>query len=282
MTVEEELALALLEAHPPHAAMALERLSPDRAATVLLAVQPNVAGAVLAAMTPTRAAQCLAVPSPADAGAMLAGTPADDAARITRAIEPARRETILAAMPDAAGESLRRVLRYPEGTAGAEMDPAIFQVPEDVLAADARDRLRRAARKLLYYVYVVNREGRLVGVLDIPELMLASGREPVGAAMQREPDRLSAWMPVAIVREHPAWHRYHAMPVVDESDRLVGAIRYQTLRRLDRDAAGRGTDHALLTARALGELFRVGTAGLVAGVAAAGAASGGQGRDDDR
>ena len=125
----------------------------------------------------------------------------------------------------------------------------------------------RAARELLYYIYVVDRARRLVGVLDIPELMLARPRGPVSAAMHRDVERLSAWTPVALVREHAGWHRFHALPVVDEGDRLLGAIRYQTLRRLEREAADRMPDPSLLTARALGELFQLGTTGLAAGVA---------------
>jgi hypothetical protein len=62
--------------------------------------------------------------------------------------------------------------------------------------------------------------------------------------MHREVDRLSVWLPVAIVREHPGWQRYHAMPVVDDEDRLVGAIRYQMLRKLEREAPGHGADPA--------------------------------------
>jgi hypothetical protein len=58
------------------------------------------------------------------------------------------------------------------------------------------------------------------------------------------------------------------MPVVDEEDRLLGAIRYQTLRRLEREAADQEPNPVMLTARALGELFQLGTTGLVAGVAA--------------
>jgi hypothetical protein len=59
------------------------------------------------------------------------------------------------------------------------------------------------------------------------------------------------------------------MPVVDEQDRLLGAIRYQTLRRLEREASAEGPDPAQLTTSALGELFRLATTGLVAGVAPA-------------
>ncbi|MEX2177366.1 MAG: CBS domain-containing protein, partial [Gemmatimonadaceae bacterium] len=125
----------------------------------------------------------------------------------------------------------------------------------------------RAARDLLYYLYVVDREHRLVGVLDIPELLLARARDPVSAVMHRHVDRVSAFLPVALVRAHAGWQQYHALPVVDEEDRLLGAIRYQTLRRLERDASDRGPDPAHLTAGALAELFQLGTTGLVTGVA---------------
>lgn len=157
------------------------------------------------------------------------------------------------------------------------MDPTIFRLPHDVLVADARVRLGRAARDLLYYLYVVDRDNRLVGVLDIPELMLARARDPVSAVMHRDVDRLSAWLPAAIVREHPGWQRYHAMPVVDDEDRLVGAIRYQVLRKLERQAPDQGGDSARLTAKALAEIFQLGTTGIVAAIS--GTASVGRGLD---
>lgn len=273
MSVEEMLAAALLVGHAPRAAMALERLPGAQSAAVLQTLPATHAAAVLREMTPPRAADTLAMMTPAEAGGILAATPANEAARIARALDAAGREAIVGGMPEDDRAVLLRVLRFPEGTAGAEMDPSVFQVFDDVLVSEARDRLRRAARDLLYYIYVVAHDGTLVGVLDIPELMLAGARRPVGVAMHRDPERLSAWMPVALVREHAGWHRFHAMPVVDESNRFLGAIRYQTLRRLERDAVRGQEDPAMVTARALGDLFRVGTAGLVAGVATAGSAT---------
>ena len=270
MIAEEQLALAFLEGHPSLAARALERLPVVVAAAVLEAVPARTAVTALRQMTRLHSAALLASMAPGNAAAILEAAPADEACAMVRVLEAERRAPVLTAMPASVSEALRRVLPFPDGTAGAEMDPSVFQVAEDVLVADARTRLRHAARDLLYYVYIVSRDGRLVGVLDIPELMLASARVPVSAAMHRDPQRLSAWMPVALVREHPGWHLFHAMPVVDEESRLLGAIRYQTLRRLEREAMRVDDDPAHLTARALGELFRVGTAGLIAGVAEAG------------
>jgi hypothetical protein len=71
------------------------------------------------------------------------------------------------------------------------------------------------------------------------------------------------------VRVHPGWRTFHAMPVTDEDGRLVGAIRYQTLRRLEQDAdAGRAAQRATIAVGALGELFHLGMAGFVEGLAA--------------
>jgi magnesium transporter len=269
MTAEHALAQAFVESRPSHAAMVLERMSPMRTAAVLRVITPGAAGLVCRDMTPVRAARCLAQLASEEAGPILAAMSAVDVIGILRTADPDARERLLAAIDGEARIPLVRALSHRENTAGAVMDPSIFQLTDDVLIADARTRLRAAARDLLYYVYVTDRDHRLVGVLDIPELMLARARDPVGRAMHRDVDRLSVWMPVALVREHPGWHRYHALPVVDDADRLVGAIRYQTLRRLERDAAGRAPDPSLLTARALGELFQLGTTGLVAGVAVA-------------
>lgn len=267
MTAEGRLAVAFLESHPTRAAVTLEQMPVARASAVLGFAPPGVAAAVLREMTVADASDRLARLEPDDGAAIVTQLAADDAAAIVRGLQAERRDALLSALEAEVRDPIARVLQYPDGTAGAVMDPAIFQLPDDALVADARARLGRAARDLLYYLYVVDRDHRLVGVLDIPELMLARPRDQVSSAMHRNVESLSAWAPLALVREHGAWHRYHAMPVVDDGERLVGAIRYQTLRRLEREASDRDPNPARLTAGALAELFQLGTTGLVAGIA---------------
>jgi magnesium transporter len=286
VTAEERLAIAFLEARPARAALALEQMPRAQAVAVLRAAPARPAAGVVREMTPPHAAALVGELAVEAAAAVLAELPVDHAAAVLRALGDSSRDQLVAALTAVSREPFARLLQYPVGTAGASMDPSVFQVTDEVLVVDARSRLREAARDLLYYVYIVDRQQRLVGVLDIPELMLARPRDPVSATMHRDPERLPAWMPVAQVREHPGWHSYHAMPVVDDEQRLLGAIRYQTLRQLERDAKVQGPDPATLTARALGELFQVGTNGLVAGVAATASvarrpAAEGQATDDE-
>ncbi|MEO7521416.1 MAG: CBS domain-containing protein, partial [Gemmatimonas sp.] len=272
MIAERRLARAFLDAHPARAAMTLERMPLSQAAAVLHEVPAAVAANVLHDMNIPFASDCLTHlvndGRAMAASAMLAELQIEDGAGIVRVMDVVQRQPLLDALPAEVRDPIVRVLPYDVGTAGSIMDPSIFRLPDDVLVADARSRLLRAARALLYYLYVVDRDQHLVGVLDIPELMIARARDRISVAMHREVERVTVHTPVALVRDHAGWQLFHALPVVDDEDRLLGAIRYQTLRRLERETSKDGPAPGNLTAGALAELFQLGTSGLVAGLSA--------------
>jgi magnesium transporter len=269
MTPDYRLALAFLESHPREAARALERLPHDERIAVLRAVPAGVVAPALREMVRSTAADCLTRLEFAEAASIVAALMPDESADLLRRTPPDARDRILAALPAASRERVARVLRYHEGTAGAFMDPSIVELPDDLSIGEAQERVRSATRGLLYYLYVVDRARRLVGVLDIPELMAAPPDDALRAVMHQKVDRLSAWAPSHVIREHPGWRSYHAMPVVDEHDCLLGAIRYQTLRRLEQDTPTNVTPPATVTALALGELFHIGVTGLVGSLVSA-------------
>lgn len=277
MIAEDRLARAFMESHPPRAAIVLAQMPVERAAAVLTAVPARVGASILREMTVAYASDCIDQLDAIHAAPMLAELKPGDAAGVIRALKVERREPVLEALAPGVRDPITRMLANPDGTAGAVMDTTIFHLPADIIVADARARLLRAAHELLYYLYIVDRDRRLIGVLDIPELMHAPARDRVSALMHRDVDFLSVWVPVALVRQHAGWQRFHAMPVVDEEMHLLGAIRYQTLRKLERDASG-VREPAGLTAGALAELFQLGTTGMVAGLAATAASL----RDADR
>lgn len=269
MSLETRLASAFLEEHPREAALALERMPASERAAVLRAL-PAEASPALGEMVASSAAESVAMLEPEEAGPALDGLAPDVAIAILRRMSAETAHRLVEGLPNAKQEAIRRLLRYPEGTAGAVMDPMVLAIPEDISVGEARVRLRREAPGLLYYLFVVDRQGLLTGVLDISELMRARARDPIGSVMHAPVEHVQAWTPAASVRAHPAWRSFHALPVTDETGRFAGAIRYQTLRRLEHEAgAGGAAAPRGITVGALGELFQLGLAGLVDGVAAA-------------
>ena len=70
----------------------------------------------------------------------------------------------------------------------------------------------------------------------------------------------------AQILSHPGWLTVHSLPVVDRAGVFVGAIRYDTLRSLEQQAAGR-TAGVQGTAAALGELYHTGISGMMSSAA---------------
>ncbi|MBA3949432.1 MAG: magnesium transporter, partial [Acidobacteria bacterium] len=208
MTLQQDLARAFLEEHPREAAVALERMSAD-ARLDILRMAPGEAAAALGEMVAPVAADTLTRLTPAEAAPALDRLDLDVALGLLRRMPNDAANALIAALPEKKQTPLQRALHYPEATAGALMDPMVLALPDDITVAEARLRLRREARGLLYYLFTVDRDGVLVGVLDIAELMRAKSRDAIRAVMHTPVEHVPAWTPAAAVRAHPGWRAFH-------------------------------------------------------------------------
>ena len=88
-------------------------------------------------------------------------------------------------------EELGGLLAWPEDTAGGMMTTEFVAVPADLTAGQTIERLRELEpdAETIYYVYVVDAEGRLVGVLSLRDLIVAPPSTPIGEVMIDEPGR---------------------------------------------------------------------------------------------
>jgi magnesium transporter len=231
---------------------------------------------VLGRIDPTAASAIVAALSEERAGALLEALPLESATRVIRRLEPACAERLLARQPANRARALRSLVRFREGTAGALMDPEVLALPADVGAAEALERLRESPERARYNVYVVDREQKLRGVLNLHELLQAAPGATLTSLMNAEPHRLLANAERRAIVDHPGWREVTALPVVDDAGTYLGAIRYRTLRRIESGLARGGPDGPS-TANALGDLFATVTAGMVE--AALGAPSRNRGSD---
>lgn len=236
MNTDERLANAFAANHPEDAARLLERCDPDDVAAILSGLPAAHAAAVFRALSPSPAAACAAIVGAEQLAAILELLPLDAAAGAARRLSDDRRGVVLALLTDERRASVERRLAFPENSAGAVCDPLVVTLPADMSVADAQRQLRGSARHVYYYLYVVDRNAVLVGTLAIPELMSARPRQPLSAVMQRNLVRLDARTDLATVASHPAWRDLDALPVVDASGRMLGAIRHQLVRQMHSDA----------------------------------------------
>jgi magnesium transporter len=267
--VKIDLAVAtrFLEDHPDKAAAVLERVSFSDAAALLSELDPTLAAQALARLSASLAVDCLRSMHGEQVAKVLAEVPLDLAARLLRRAEEETRDRWLTTLPPDRAEQLRRRLRYPPGTAGALADPLVLALPADLPVSEAQKQLRRSAERAYYYIYVVDRDHRLVGALDIRELMLAQTRDSLEGVMHRDPVRIPASSDLATITAHPGWRELDALPVVDSGGVFMGIVRHRTLRQMTGLGTGPGQgEPAVRTLVSLGELYWAGLSAFLAGL----------------
>jgi magnesium transporter len=265
MSAEDVVIRAFAARHPRGVARVLEQASSPDAAALVQDLRPGDGAAVLSAMAPLAAARCLEHVDRSKVAALLLELSLDIAAALLRRVAEAPRKSLLSALGEGArARSLGELLQHAPGTAGALMDPLVLALPEELSAREAIERVRRDAENAMYYIYVVGSGGKLTGVANQRELMLASEDTTLGELMTREPQTLPASASREAIASHPAWQRVHALPVVDRGGVLLGAIRYETVRRLERELGRAARDpDGRTTASALAELYGLGLGGFV-------------------
>jgi magnesium transporter len=217
---------AIVEADPHDAADILEELGEDAATDLLTDLSPDDAADVLEEMQDDLAADILEELDPAVAAGLLEGMPADEAADVIGALEPEAQESILPMMEDAAEADVRKLLAYPPDSAGGLMTTQVAKLPVGMTTGEAIERIRQMNEELedLSYVYIVDDDERLVGVLSFRDLVFKRPGVGLDEAMVHNPVAVGPYAD----REEAAelTNRYHlfSIPVVDANHHLLGMV----------------------------------------------------------
>ena len=264
MRALDVLSEAFLTNHPDDAARAIESLGERDAANVLSRVSLDAAAQALSRIAPHDAGRLLTELGAARAAASLNRLEVHDAAAVLRTLEPVEQTPLLAALDEDDAQPISLLLMYPEGTAGAYMDPRALCVPADITVDQAQQRVRVRYRRTLYYLYVVDRDKELIGVVNLRELFMAPKGAPLASVTRRTVARIKASARRNAIVMHPRWRELHTLPVVDDDGRYLGAIRYRTLRRLEVDSANESKrKHPLTVAAGFAGIYALGMHSLL-------------------
>src|SRR3954452_10138773 len=216
------------EISPVDGAAVMENLTVANAADVAGILDPETAGRILARMDSRIAATVITdMPAP-EASMVLAAMDPDDRVDILQYVpEPLHAELMREFTPQDAAE-VRQLEQYPRDTAGGIMTTQVTSLPEDITAEQAIAELRRLNEELeqMFYVYVVDRRGHLVGVLSMRDLILARPERRLSKIMRTEIRSVPATMDQEEVARIMRRYGYLALPVVDDRNRLAGLITF--------------------------------------------------------
>jgi magnesium transporter len=151
---------------------------------------------------------------------------ADDVADIIGRLPEGRSQDILDKMERAESEEVEDLLQYDDDTAGGIMVPDFISLKEDVTAREAIESLQKEHSdvEMAFYLYVVDEYGKLVGVSSLRQLVVVAPETPLKEFMSTDVFSVQTNMDQEEVARIVARYDILAVPVVDDSNRLVGVV----------------------------------------------------------
>src|SRR3954463_13635464 len=207
-------------------AVVLEHMSAGQAADIAEYLDPTTAGAILTEMDPAMAASVISDMDAGDAAMVLAGMDPDDRVDVLELVPQLKHDQIVLEMDPEEKDEVRRLEQYEPDTAGGIMTTEVTALYEYFTVEDAINQLRKLSEELeqMFYVYVIDRRGHLVGVLSMRDLILARPTRLLRDIMRPNVRSVPVTMDQEAVARLMRRYGFLAVPVVDEKNVLVGLI----------------------------------------------------------
>lgn len=233
----EEASTLLQELHPADQADVFQRLN-DREQSLVFPTLSIIATAELLEELEDdevlEAVEDLSIEQLAD---VLDEMEPDEAADLLGDLPPEQASEVLAQMEDA--EEVRPLLGYPDETAGGLMTTWYIGMRRQTTIQQAIEFLRQIEpeTEVPYYLYVIDREKRLVGVVGLRSLVVSDPKKTMESVMDPEVIYVTAGTDQEEVAEVMTRYDLTSLPVVDHQHRLIGVVTHDDITDVLEDEA---------------------------------------------
>jgi magnesium transporter len=150
----------------------------------------------------------------------------DDAADVIADLPEPLAQTVIESLPQEDRHEVETLLAYPEDTAGGLMQMELVSVPENATVDRAVEAVRAKAEEAgaFHFVYVVDDDHRLVGVLKLVKLLLSPPERPIRELMKTDIQVVTPEVDQENVAHMFKRYDLVALPVVDSGGKLLGRI----------------------------------------------------------
>ena len=192
----------------------LQSLDVEQLADTLEEVEPEYQASLVEGMEDEKVADVLEEMEPDEAADLLAELPRG------------RSQDLLALMEKDEAEDVRKLLTYPEDTAGGIMTTEYAAIPPDLTATEALQYIREHCpdAETVFYVYVTDEEEHLLGVASLRSLVFADPNTPVSEMMVKRVITVDLNDRQEDIAQMISKYDLLAIPVVDAENHLHGIV----------------------------------------------------------
>lgn len=212
--------------HPADLASILDELPPGDVVDIFHTIADTEMAAEVFSQSPQPVRMLVLTESPIEKlASVLQHLAPDDLADLIGDVPDDQRAKLMALLDRESKDEVENLLQYDPSSAGGIMTTEFFSLQQNLTVEEAIDNIRsREDVEMVFYLYLTDEVGRLVGVVSLRQLLLARPGTPLHEVMNRRVMKVTTdadQTTVAMLVE-----KYHllAVPVVDEEDTLVGMV----------------------------------------------------------
>jgi magnesium transporter len=212
--------------HPADIAEIMEQLSVNESLNFFHCLDHETAADVLKNISPERQSSLLDGMNGQHAAEILDKMNPDHAADIIGDSSKEKAEELLDLMEPEESEDIKKLLKYPKNTAGGIMTTEYAHVNQDLTSKEVMESLRELAENVetIYYIYVTSKNGDLLGVASLRDILLADPDKKIMDFMHTLLIKADILEDLDEVAHKIAKYSLLAIPVVEDDTKLKGII----------------------------------------------------------
>lgn len=216
----------LSDMHPADLANILAQLPHGSVSSVLSSIDVEAAGEAMGEMEPEDSSRLLSQMESSQAADVLEEMPPDEAADVLAELPDEKAQELLAQMDPEDAEKVQELLEHEDDSAGGIMNNEFLFVTPEATAEDALTQVRLLGAEMdsIYYMYVLDRDEQLLGVVSLKRILLSRGDEAIAGIMTRNPKTVHVDDSLEDVLELVVQYKFAAVPVLEDDGKMAGIV----------------------------------------------------------
>lgn len=253
-----------ISTHPFAAARSLALLTNEEVVLFLQTISFKKRAILFRLMTIEKAAAILILMPQNKAKELIENSDVSFIASVLKKIENPLRNELLNALLSKKRIIIKRQLAFLPNTVASIMESAVIAAKQ-MSHSEALELIKQSDKKDECYLYVISVDGIFEGIIRLRELLLADQKDSIEHLLIKNTPHFLSDIPIKNISNHPAWKEYQEIPVLDTSGKLLGKLPFRYTVNFKQKPNDNSSNEIAETGSALGDLYRIGIAGLLQG-----------------
>ncbi len=214
------------EMHPADIANIISQVHSEERTAIFASLSDKTAAEALHELEPKIQALLLLTIDTKKALGILEKMPVDEVADVLGDLTPEKTEELLRLMKPKKSAEVKKLLTHHEETAGGLMTTEFISIPKNLTIQQTIEKMRELApdAETVYYIYVTDESGKLVGVLSLRTLIISPPEVLISKIMIKDVITVEPEMDQRKVAQVISKYNLLAVPVVDKINKMLGIV----------------------------------------------------------